>query len=169
MALAIRFDQLIRDGTVADCAELARLGHVSRARVTQIMRLLDLAPDVQEAILFLEREPGRERVTERSSRKVVAEVDWGRQRCVFRTLYRQSTSRSTPEARVAVVPCWAMDEPVPHFANGLVALPERWAEVSSSTGALSGVAGACGLVATFSDAEVFFPGRTTITLPSPSQ
>ncbi|HBN76407.1 MAG TPA: hypothetical protein DD473_11435, partial [Planctomycetaceae bacterium] len=42
MALAIRFDQLIRDGDVNDYAELARLGHVSRARMTQIMNLLNL-------------------------------------------------------------------------------------------------------------------------------
>jgi len=40
MALAIRFDGLIRDGEVADYAEIARLGHVTRARVTQIMNLL---------------------------------------------------------------------------------------------------------------------------------
>ena len=34
MALAIRFDQLIRDGVVTDQAELARIGHVSRATDT---------------------------------------------------------------------------------------------------------------------------------------
>src|SRR5687767_13266276 len=55
MALAIRFDQLIRVGGVADYAELARLAHVSRARITQFMNLLMLAPDIQEAILFLPR------------------------------------------------------------------------------------------------------------------
>ncbi|MEQ8785151.1 MAG: HDOD domain-containing protein [Pirellulaceae bacterium] len=43
MALAIRLDQLIRDGVVTDQAELARLGHVTRARLTQIMNLLNLA------------------------------------------------------------------------------------------------------------------------------
>ena len=42
MALAIYFDQLIRDGAVADQAELARLGQVSRARLTQIMNMLHL-------------------------------------------------------------------------------------------------------------------------------
>lgn len=31
MALAIRFEQLIRDGQVSDYAQLARLGHVTRA------------------------------------------------------------------------------------------------------------------------------------------
>ena len=55
MALAIRFDGLVRDGVVTDQAELARLGHVSRARVTQIMNLLHLAPDIQEEVLFLPR------------------------------------------------------------------------------------------------------------------
>lgn len=48
MALAIRFDGLIRDGAVSNLAELAALGHVTRARVTQIMNLLNLAPDVRE-------------------------------------------------------------------------------------------------------------------------
>jgi hypothetical protein len=55
MALAIRFDHLIKSGQVADQAELAGLGHVTRARVTQIMNLLQLAPDIQEEILFLPR------------------------------------------------------------------------------------------------------------------
>ena len=36
MALAIRLNKLIRDGVAADQAELARLGHVTRARLTQI-------------------------------------------------------------------------------------------------------------------------------------
>jgi len=35
--------------------EIARLGHLSRVRVTQIMNLLLLAPDIHEAILFLPR------------------------------------------------------------------------------------------------------------------
>ncbi len=45
--------ELIREGVVTDYAELARLGHVTRARVTQIMNLLHLAPDIQETLLFL--------------------------------------------------------------------------------------------------------------------
>ena len=62
MALAIRFDGLLHDGAVKDQAELALLDHVSRARVTQIMNLLMLAPDIQESILFLPRTMrGRER------------------------------------------------------------------------------------------------------------
>ena len=53
LALAHRFEKLIRDGEVRDYADLARLGHVTRARLTQIMNLLNLAPDIQEEILLL--------------------------------------------------------------------------------------------------------------------
>jgi hypothetical protein len=81
MALAIRLDQLIRDGVARDQAELARLGHVSRARLTQIMNLLCLAPDLQEQILFLpETERGRDAVTEKHLRPIVAVPDWRKQR-----------------------------------------------------------------------------------------
>ena len=75
MALAIRFDELLRGGVVSSQAALAKLGRVSTAGVSQILALLNLAPDIQEAILFLEREPGRERVTERGLREVVGEVE----------------------------------------------------------------------------------------------
>ena len=81
MALAIRFDGLIRDGVVIDQAELARLGHVSRARVTQIMNLLHLAPDIQEAILFLTRiQRGRDPIKERQLRPIAATPNWRKQR-----------------------------------------------------------------------------------------
>ena len=57
---------------------------VSRPRVIQILDLLNLSPDIQEALLFLPRvERGRDPVTERELRSVVAEVDWGRQRVVW--------------------------------------------------------------------------------------
>lgn len=85
MALAIRLGQLIQDGVVSDQAELARLGHVSRARLTQIMNLLQLAPDIQEALLFLpaiERE--RDAVAERELRPIAALPSWSKQRRVWR-------------------------------------------------------------------------------------
>ena len=81
MALAIRLDQLIRDGVVADQAELARLGHVTRARLTQIMNLLCLAPDLQEQILFLPAtERGRDAITEKQLRPIASIPDWRKQR-----------------------------------------------------------------------------------------
>ncbi len=87
MALAIRFDHLICDGVVADQAELARLGHVTRARLTQIMNLLNLAPDIQEEILFLPpRERGRDTFTEKQLRPIAATPSWAKQRPMWRTL-----------------------------------------------------------------------------------
>jgi hypothetical protein len=81
MALAIHFDQLLRAGVVADQAELARLGHVSRARMTQIMNLLNLAPDVQEALLYLPpMSRGCDQVTERKVRTLSVASDWWKQR-----------------------------------------------------------------------------------------
>jgi hypothetical protein len=87
MALAIRFDHLIREGEVGDLADIARLGQVTRARVTQIMNLLHLAPDIQEAILDLPRvERGHDPVTERDLRPIAAIVDWRKQRREWREL-----------------------------------------------------------------------------------
>ena len=83
LALAIRLERLIRDETIRDYAEVARLGKVTRPRVTQIMKLLDLAPDIQEAILFL---PSAQGLNERRLRPVAAEVDWEEQRRLFARL-----------------------------------------------------------------------------------
>lgn len=81
LALAHRFDRLLRDGVVTDQADLARLGHVSRARVTQILNLLQLAPDIQESILFLPRiQRGREPIQEHQVRPIAATPDWRTQR-----------------------------------------------------------------------------------------
>ncbi len=65
MALAIHFDGLIREGIVRDYADLARLGGVSRARISQIMNLLNLPACRQEELLFLGPDS---RVTEREVR-----------------------------------------------------------------------------------------------------
>ncbi len=81
MALAVRFERLVATGEVRDYAELARLGHVTRARVTQIMNLLGLAPDIQEAILFLPAvERGRDPIKEWMLRPIAAKLNWREQR-----------------------------------------------------------------------------------------
>lgn len=89
MALAIRFDTLLRDGVITDCAELARLSHVTRARITQIMNLLNLAPDIQEAILFLPHvESGRDPVREHAIRPIAATLEWRKQRRMWGAVLR---------------------------------------------------------------------------------
>jgi len=84
MALAIRFDDMLRRSEVRDYAELARLGHVSRARVTQIMNLLNLAADIQEEILFLPLiTTGHDIVKEWQVRPIAAQPCWSVQRNLF--------------------------------------------------------------------------------------
>ena len=87
LALAIRFQDLLRDHVVADFAELARLGHVSRARISQIMNLTLLAPDVQEAILFLPPiDRGRDRLPLRLLQPVALTPHWAAQRRLWSEL-----------------------------------------------------------------------------------
>lgn len=87
VALAIRLDGLIHEGAVADQAELARRGHVTRARLTQIMNLLCLAPDIQEELLFLlPSVRGRDSITEKQLRPIVTMPSWDKQRMMWRAL-----------------------------------------------------------------------------------
>lgn len=92
MALAIRFDSLVRAGAVSTQAELASVGHVTRARVTQIMNLLHLAPDLQEAVLHLPPvRAGRDPITEHDLRPIAAQVEWAEQRRLWRRAYQTMT------------------------------------------------------------------------------
>lgn len=82
MALAHKLDALVRSGVVSSYSELARLGHITPARLTQIMVLLHLAPSIQEYLLFLSVADARF-VTELGLRKIAREPRWDRQRKLF--------------------------------------------------------------------------------------
>lgn len=103
MALAIKFQDMVDRGEVRDYADLARLGYVTRARMTQIMNLLNLAPDIQEQLLLLPHPPAvLVPIGERQIRRVVAAVDW----CVQRRLWKVANTIDTdlPMAGAAVTP-----------------------------------------------------------------
>ena len=86
VALAHRFEALLANGTVQTYRELAELGHVSRPRLTQIMRLAQLAPDIQEQLLFLPSTMrGADLVFERQLRSVADVMDWNEQRRLYRS------------------------------------------------------------------------------------
>ena len=88
LALAHRIDWMIQAGELRDLADAARAIGVTRARMTQIMNLLLLAPEIQEAILFLPPvKNGRDPVSERMLRRIVAEPDWDRQRALWSDTY----------------------------------------------------------------------------------
>jgi len=86
MALALKFQGLLSRGTVRSHADLAQLGHVSRTRVCQILRLTNLAPAIQEALLFLPKTlRGPDRITENRLRGIASLVDWDAQIQLFRS------------------------------------------------------------------------------------
>jgi hypothetical protein len=94
MALAIRLDRLIREGTLKDQADVARLGNVTRARVTQIMNLLSLAPDLQEALLFLPAASGGwPPLLLRDLQPISRVLDWRTQRELWRRLSKPTCKK----------------------------------------------------------------------------
>lgn len=96
MALAIKFQDMIDRGEVRDYADLARLGYVTRARITQIMNLLLLAPDIQEVILFHPHGALRsEGLSERALRGVGSNECWGTQRRCVADMVRDAGDRKS--------------------------------------------------------------------------
>ncbi|MGB9407795.1 MAG: hypothetical protein WCA89_09670 [Terracidiphilus sp.] len=96
MALAIRLEGLIREQTLPDYASVARRGRVTRARMSQIMKLLNLAPDLQEQILFTPELP---HLNERNLRPIIRLVDWHEQRRLFLKLTFASAQHSAAAGR----------------------------------------------------------------------
>jgi hypothetical protein len=87
LALALRLDERLRRGEMASCAEVAALGHLTRARVSQIMNLLNLAPDLQEAVLFLPRtQRGSDPIILRELQPIASVLDWRKQRVLWQQL-----------------------------------------------------------------------------------
>lgn len=87
MALAIHFEGLLERGEVNDMADIARLGHVTRARVTQIMNLRFLAPEIQQALLDLPpTTTGRDTLGYRDVQPLTVTPKWTQQREMWKTL-----------------------------------------------------------------------------------
>lgn len=90
LALAHALRRRLERGEFADFADMARQLGFTRARVTQLMDLLLLAPEVQEEILFLELPPGAQPVSERGLREaVLGTIDWQEQRRRWEGLKRE--------------------------------------------------------------------------------
>ena len=81
MALAIRCDELLRSGKVRDLEHLAVIGKVSQPRISQILSLTLLAPEIQETLLFLPRmSKGKPEISEKALRRITMLDDWDEQR-----------------------------------------------------------------------------------------
>lgn len=84
LALAHTMQTMIERGEVTDQADLARVFGFTRARISQIMDLALLAPDIQDDILRAVELGGRDAVTERELRRVVRATSWSEQRRAWR-------------------------------------------------------------------------------------
>ncbi|MFN0133025.1 MAG: hypothetical protein ACKVW3_10945 [Phycisphaerales bacterium] len=103
-ALALRIENLVREGRIRDHAEAARLGGVTRARMAQVMGLTNLAPDILEAVLFLTApQTGRDPITERDLRPIVVLEDWDEQRAAWEILVRLCGGHTPPKSRTELV------------------------------------------------------------------
>ena len=92
LALALKMEQMIQEGTVRNYTELAHLGQVSRARVTQVMNLLQLAPDIQEEILV--GNLPEDWLRESAIRKLSGVILWSEQRDRWRQMVRAASTAS---------------------------------------------------------------------------
>jgi len=90
LALAHEIDRRIRAGELDDLAHAARVFGLTRARITQLVSLTLLAPTIQEEILALPPVTvGRDLITERSLRPIVAEPVWERPTALWEQLRRR--------------------------------------------------------------------------------
>ena len=102
LALALKMEQMIQEGTVKNYSELAHLGQVSAARITQVMNLLYLAPDIQEQILS--RSTPAIGLRESAVRKLSSVVRWSEQRDQWQELLRAASVQERPTLRSRLRP-----------------------------------------------------------------
>ena len=87
LALAIQFQDMLQRGDARDYADLARLAGVGRERLSQIMKLIWLAPDIQIELLYLPPTTGgRYPISEVAVRSIAVRLSWAEQRALWATL-----------------------------------------------------------------------------------
>jgi hypothetical protein len=72
---AMEWQTLLDDGEFLNQAAIARREGITRARVTQVMGLLRLTPEIQERVLSLTEVSGRHAITERVRRPIAQMQD----------------------------------------------------------------------------------------------
>jgi hypothetical protein len=101
VALAIHFQDMLERGEVRNHADLARLGCISRERMSQIMMLAWLAPDIQQEVLSLPKTPGgRFPVSETCLRSIARLPSWIEQRTEWQVLAQNSPKAETATAKI---------------------------------------------------------------------
>lgn len=103
VALAIHFQDMLERGEVRNHADLARLGCISRERMSQIMMLAWLAPDIQQQVLGLPKTAGGQfPMSETALRSIARLTVWDEQRAQWRELDQTRVVPNHPRKRPLV-------------------------------------------------------------------
>lgn len=85
LLLAYQIEELISEGKAKDFTQAARWLNITKARLSQIMGLLNLAPSIQEEILFNDSDNLR-KITVQDILPITAESDWDRQTSLWKAI-----------------------------------------------------------------------------------
>ena len=86
---ALEWQALLESGEVSSQAAIARREGITRARVTQVMGLLRLAPEIQARVLSLPDMVRRPAITERALRPIAQLENITAQKATFEALIEQ--------------------------------------------------------------------------------
>lgn len=96
LALALSFQDMIASGNARNYRDLASRAEVTAERLSQVMKLLWLAPAIQEEILYLPGCNGRYPLTERAVSRIAANWSWSEQMNLWTNLKKQLHGRVGP-------------------------------------------------------------------------
>ena len=89
LALAHHLQNAIDEDDSLDQSTVAKRLGVTKARITQLLDLTLLAPDLQEQVLAMEAVDGVEPLSERSLRGIVLVASWAEQRVLWESASRR--------------------------------------------------------------------------------
>jgi hypothetical protein len=89
LALALSFQDMIDTGAATNYRDLASRAGVTAERLSQVMKLLWLAPAIQQEILYLPGGGGRHPLTECAVRSIAAKWSWPEQLKLWRSLKKE--------------------------------------------------------------------------------
>ncbi len=91
LAVAHTLSARLGVGEFTDFTDMAQRFGLSRARITQLVNLTFLAPDIQEEILWMRSPVGDDRITEHELRTIAAQGVWEVQRQLWKKLKERSS------------------------------------------------------------------------------
>lgn len=96
LVLAYQIQELFDKEKAKNLGQVGQWLHMTHARISQIMNLLFLAPDIQEEILFSD-EGKVLQLTEHKIRKIPMEVSWAKQREMWNEICKTLVNSPPPK------------------------------------------------------------------------